>query len=178
MISYTNPNFTVITNVFPDEFHLHTLDLLLTSIGRLNPNADLKKIIIDLMDRLSNFAVRDSDTNEKLEQRRKVEEQATIKMLEKFKLSKQANPAQSGPSSDNVVSGAPGESEAVNVEDRNASDTVSEDGETEDTSESLIPKDVKLYEVFYGQVANIIQARRLPIHDTMALLVSLVNLSL
>lgn len=38
--------------------------------------------------------------------------------------------------------------------------------------------DVKLYEIFYDQVINLVKTRELTIQDTMALLTSLVNLAL
>jgi len=38
--------------------------------------------------------------------------------------------------------------------------------------------DVKLFEIFYDQVVNLVKARGLSIQDTMALLTSLVNLAL
>lgn len=41
-----------------------------------------------------------------------------------------------------------------------------------------IPENVKLYEIFYEQVVNLVNAQRLPIQDTTALLVSLANLAL
>lgn len=49
----------VITQVFPDEFHLHTLDQFLGAVSRLNPHVNVKSIVIGLMDRLSEYAERD-----------------------------------------------------------------------------------------------------------------------
>lgn len=50
-----------IIQAFPDEFHLHTLPILLGAISSgLQPNIDLKMIYIHLMDRLADFAL-DSD---------------------------------------------------------------------------------------------------------------------
>lgn len=46
----------IVIQVFPDEFHLATLDGLLETIGSLQSGVDLKSITISLMDRLSNFA--------------------------------------------------------------------------------------------------------------------------
>jgi len=45
-----------IIQVFPDEFHLHTLEKLLEACTKLHNGVDLKTIFITLMDRLSNFA--------------------------------------------------------------------------------------------------------------------------
>ena len=53
-------------------------------------------------------------------------------------------------------------------------ETTNESSETQ----AAIPADVKLYDIFYDQVVNLVKTRALPIQDTMALLVSLVNLAL
>jgi len=47
----------VVIQVFPDEFHLVTLDLLLRSIAKLAVKVDVKAIISGLIDRLAKFAV-------------------------------------------------------------------------------------------------------------------------
>ena len=47
--------------VFPDEFHLGTLDLFLKSCADLQPEVNVKNIVISLIDRLANYAHR-SDT--------------------------------------------------------------------------------------------------------------------
>ncbi|CAZ79879.1 unnamed protein product [Tuber melanosporum] len=93
----------VITQVFPDEFHLHTLDQFLSATARLNPNVNVKAIVIGIMDRLSAYAAREAEG---------------------------------------------------------------------------IPEDVKLYEIFFKQVLNLVNAQNLPIQDIIALLVSLANLAL
>lgn len=45
-----------VIQVFPDEFHLATLEVFLTACGQLQGGVNLNKIIIALMNRLSNFA--------------------------------------------------------------------------------------------------------------------------
>jgi len=45
-----------IIQVFPDEFHLQTLELFLESCGRLCGAVNVKNIIISMIDRLANFA--------------------------------------------------------------------------------------------------------------------------
>ncbi|ODV88842.1 hypothetical protein CANCADRAFT_28229 [Tortispora caseinolytica NRRL Y-17796] len=52
--------FEVITQVFPDEFHLHTLDMLLDAIKKLRPELKVQPIITGLIDRLTNFAIQPS----------------------------------------------------------------------------------------------------------------------
>ena len=51
----------VITQVFPDEFHLNTLDQLLSATARLNPHVNVKAIVIGLMDRLAAYAQREAE---------------------------------------------------------------------------------------------------------------------
>lgn len=47
-----------IIQVFPDEFHLQTLETLLAACPQLQPNVDVKTRMSQLMDRLSNFSIR------------------------------------------------------------------------------------------------------------------------
>merc|ERR1712093_32965 len=75
----------VITQVFPDEFHLHTLDEMLSAIARLNPHVDMKKIVIGLMDRLSSYAQRETESTS-TEDKQKAEEDAITQLLEKVSL--------------------------------------------------------------------------------------------
>lgn len=45
-----------IIQVFPDEFHLQTLETLLGACPQLQPTVDIKMVLSQLMDRLSNYA--------------------------------------------------------------------------------------------------------------------------
>ncbi|PYH90577.1 vacuolar protein sorting-associated protein VPS35 [Aspergillus ellipticus CBS 707.79] len=164
----------VITKVFPDEFHLHTLDLLLSAISRLNPHVDLKKIVIGLMDRLSAYAARETESSVDSDARKQKEEEAVTRLLEKLEVSDE--PKKEEPTEDatkeNGVEEASKESEATET-------TEGEPTANDKSDEKAgIPIDVKLYDIFYEQVVNLIKSRGLPIQDTMALLVSLVNLAL
>lgn len=42
--------------VFPDEFHLETLNAFLKSCAELQPGVNVKNILISLIDRLASFA--------------------------------------------------------------------------------------------------------------------------
>mmetsp|Transcript_29150 Transcript_29150/g.81545 ORF Transcript_29150/g.81545 Transcript_29150/m.81545 type:complete len:805 (+) Transcript_29150:29-2443(+) len=53
-----------IVQIFPDEYHLLTLDELLDTCLKLDPTVDLKVVIVSLLERLSNFVVRNSATAE------------------------------------------------------------------------------------------------------------------
>ncbi|KAL9112143.1 MAG: hypothetical protein Q9227_003520 [Pyrenula ochraceoflavens] len=170
----------VITKVFPDEYHLHTLDKMLSAIAKLNPHVDMKKIVIGLMDRLSSYAQRELEA-ESPEERQKAEEEGTIRLMEKVRISqeKPETPKPNGEASgDQQTNGAsPREStDSTLVNDSTADSTVA-DGEPKSPIKNSLP-DVKLYEIFYDQVVNIVKTRGLSIQDTMALLVSLVNLAL
>lgn len=184
----------VITQVFPDEFHLHTLDQFLGAVSRLNPHVDVKGIVIGLMDRLSDYAERESQ-NESEEDREKLEEEALANLLEKVKLGAEsaaqassAPPEETAPAPEN---GDKPESDAGSTAETPKADdeTTPSIAETEATAVNGdepqpttkrrgIPENVPLYEVFFGQVKNLVQAQHLPIQDTIALCVSLTNLAL
>ncbi|KAK0744069.1 vacuolar protein sorting-associated protein 35 [Schizothecium vesticola] len=184
----------VITQVFPDEYHLHTLDQFLGAVSRLNPHVNVKAIVIGLMDRLSDYAERESQ-NETEEDRGKVEEEALASLLEKVKLGSSAQPQASTPPTTESPADPPRNGDQASDNGFTA-DTMGKDGEAApsaagseatalngDESEPPkkhrgIPENVRLYEIFFGQVQNLVQAQHLPIYDTVALCVSLTNLAL
>ncbi|KAJ5494069.1 Vacuolar protein sorting-associated protein 35 [Penicillium fimorum] len=173
----------VITKVFPDEFHLHTLDHLLSAIARLNPHVDLKKIVIGLMDRLSSYAAREADSAVEPEARKQSEEEAVTKLLQKLELAKETKTEESKEVSTDDTSKENGteddKAEAPKESPETAEPSTEEKQvETGDEAKPGIPAEIKLYDIFYDQVVNLIKTRALPIQDTMALLVSLVNLAL
>lgn len=132
----------------------------------------MKKIVIGLMDRLSSYGTRDEDATSP-EDRLKAEHDATAKLLEKMKLKDDTKDAasESGESASNGV-----DSETTTVaasEGEDAKTLTDSNGDAKG-----IPADVKLYEIFFDQVTNLVKTRALPIQDTMALLTSLINLAL
>jgi vacuolar protein sorting-associated protein 35 len=169
--------------VFPDEFHLHTLDLLLSAIARLNPHVDLKKIVIGLMDRLSSYATKEADAVAEPEAKKQSEEEAVTRLLEKLELAKETNAKESeetgatNNAKENATENGTEEAtkESEETPDQPKVDTQAENG---DDGKAGIPAEVRLYDIFYDQVVSLIKTRALPIQDTMALLVSLVNLAL
>lgn len=174
---------TVITKVFPDEFHLHTLDLLLSAIARLNPHVDMKKIVIGLMDRLSSYAAREADSTVEPEVRKQSEEEAVTKLLQKLELAKETKaeePKDASTDESSKENGTENGEEETSQETPEPAEPPTEEKQVEngDDSKSGIPSEIKLYDIFYDQVVNLIRTRALPIQDTMALLVSLVNLAL
>ncbi|QPG98992.1 hypothetical protein C2857_000572 [Epichloe festucae Fl1] len=187
----------VITQVFPDEFHLHTLDQFLAAVSRLNPHVNVKAIVIGLMDRLSEYADREGAKAKGSEQEQ-VEADALAALLEKVRLRKEA-----GPAFENVLKPDAGLESGAQVGFGTGADDVTHDDEpgtstgdgsstiaestapsntdTENTAVNGLGNDganVQLYEVFFTQVKNLVEAQHLPIQDTIALLVSLCNLAL
>lgn len=185
----------VITQVFPDEYHLHTLDQFLAAVSRLNPHVNVKAIVIGLMDRLSDYAEREAQ-GETTDDRAKVEQDALVQLLEKARLGyEEPQPAQQPP--DKPEQAATGENGASHADDAaSAAETLPGEpepaasiAETDTTAVNGkepgspikhrgIPENVALYDIFFGQVQHLVEAQRLPIQDTIALLVSLTNLAL
>ncbi len=181
----------VITQVFPDEFHLHTLDQFLAAVSRLNPHVNVKSIVIGLMNRLSDYAERESQ-NESEEDRGKVEEKALASLLEKVKLgastaAQESSAPQELPAppqnGDNTEGGAESPTETVGKDTEPAPSVADTEGTAVNGEEPPkkrrgIPENVPLYEIFFGQVKNLVQAQHLPIQDTIGLCGSLTNLAL
>ena len=174
----------VITKVFPDEYHLHTLDQMLSAIARLNPHVDMKKIVIGLMDRLSTFAQRETETASP-EDRQKAEEEATTRLMENLRLDKEkksVTPATDGETvaaaRTNGTKADPTPSEAGESTLLEAATAVNGDGPSSITGDSPATTEVKLFEIFFEQVISLVKTRGLSIQDTMALLTSLSNLAL
>jgi vacuolar protein sorting-associated protein 35 len=184
----------VITQVFPDEFHLHTLDMFLGAVSRLNPHVNVKAIVIGLMDRLSDYAERESQ-NESEEDRGKIEEEALAQLLGQTRLGGPSSSAQNdsvpGSAIESPHHGDRPSTNAVSTTDdlhadQEAAPSIAETEATAVNGEETeppkkrrgIPENVRLYEIFFGQVKNLVQAQHLPIQDTIALCVSLTNLAL
>ena len=178
---------TVITQVFPDEYHLHTLDQFLSATARLNPHVNVKAIVIGLMDRLSAYAARESES-ESPDDRRKNEQEAIEKLLERLRISseskkstEQPDQVDGGKADGGQANGAISEDQVPKEEPTNKDESqpAESNGEKNAVNKNRgIPEDVKLYEIFYEQVVNLVNAQRLPIQDTTALLGSLANLAL
>ncbi|KAK2608526.1 retromer complex subunit Vps35 [Conoideocrella luteorostrata] len=187
----------VITQVFPDEFHLHTLDQFLAAVSRLNPHVNVKAIVIGLMDRLSEYADREGAKNKGPGQEQ-VEADALAALLEKVRLQKDATPATEATSKP-AASSEGGGDKASDANATSATQEIESDTSTGNdastVAESAAPSNVdtettavngqntdranvQLYEVFFTQVKNLVEAQHLPIQDIIALLVSLCNLAL
>jgi vacuolar protein sorting-associated protein 35 len=186
----------VITQVFPDEFHLHTLDQFLAAVSRLNPHVNVKNIVIAMMDRLSSYAASESDSTPP-QDKQKMEEEAIAKLLEKVRISQEKKPeepalAAAEPNGEHPASETNGASEEApkkpepegepakkpEESEENAEPVNGTDGASDEKASKGIPENIKLYEIFFEQVMNLVNAQHLPIQDTTALLVSLANLAL
>ncbi|KAJ9604591.1 retromer complex subunit Vps35 [Cladophialophora chaetospira] len=172
----------VITKVFPDEYHLHTLDQMLSAIARLNPHVDMKKIVIGLMDRLSTYAQRESAEGASDEDKQKAEEEAATRMLEKIDLNKDSKPA---PPTTTEPAAEPGTPTTNGTDSKPTTEIQTTESEPATPSAPATNGEkatgigeVKLFEIFYDQVVSLVKTRGLPIQDTMALLTSLANLAL
>ena len=178
------------TQVFPDEFHLHTLDQFLSAVARLNPHVNVKAIVVGLMDRLSSYAQREAES-ESPEQRKKTEEESIAQLMEQMRIAKEKKavepesaPAQqngdASETSDTQPSTEETSDEASKPADASAENEESQTTETDGEIEKRrgIPNNVKLFEIFHEQVQTLVKMQRLPIQDTIGLLVSLANLAL
>jgi vacuolar protein sorting-associated protein 35 len=174
-----------VTQVFPDEFHLHTLDQFLSAVARLNPHVNVKAIVVGLMDRLSSYAQREAET-ESPEQRKKTEEESIAKLLEQMQIAKEkkaeepesASAQQNGESSEAQEGTEETPTEASSVTAVSVADTEATETDGAIEKKRGIPSNVKLFEIFHEQVQTLVKMQRLPVQDTIGLLVSLANLAL
>ncbi|KAH0542677.1 hypothetical protein FGG08_002910 [Glutinoglossum americanum] len=162
-------------------------DQLLSATARLNLHVNVKAIVIGIMDRLSAYAARESES-EPSEDRRKMEEEAALKLLEKLNISKETAKESApkpvamdaGPETGSQTNGASSEEATPRAPEAPADQEGT--GKEEDVPATKknrgIPENVKLYEIFYDQVINLVNTQNLPIQDTTALLVSLANMAL
>lgn len=138
------------------------------------------------MDRLSAYAAREAEADgDAPEDRAKLEEEATVKLMEKLRIAKEkkdntapkqqnGDAAQGEQSTNDAASAATTATAAETTADEQPENT--EQGEVKKTRG--IPENVKLFEIFHGQVASLVTIQRLPLQDTIAMLVSLANLAM
>jgi len=69
----------VIIQVFPDDFHLHTLHLVLSACTQLHPKVSVKQLVIAMINRLAAYASREAD-NEAPEERQRQEDAARARL--------------------------------------------------------------------------------------------------
>lgn len=174
----------VVIQVFTDEFHLHTLGPFLSATALLHPKVNIKQIVIALIDRLASYAAREAE-NEDPEETKRQEEAAAKRLAERVQSQKQ-RAKENGVRSPEATGGVELWSGYNDDSASTTSTTVTATPSDEKTAVEGppkrfrgIPEDVKLFEVFWHQVVELVKARPdLSIQDITALLVSLTNLSL
>ena len=139
------------------------------------------------MDRLSSYAQREAET-ESPEQRKKTEEESITQLLENLRIAKEKKAAEPEPAlaqqngdAEETQPSAEEESVVSSTTAVSTTDaTEAEETEVDGTIEKRrgIPNNVKLFEIFHEQVQTLVKMQRLPIQDTIGLLVSLANLAL
>ncbi|EKM83350.1 hypothetical protein AGABI1DRAFT_65850 [Agaricus bisporus var. burnettii JB137-S8] len=189
----------VVIQVFTDEFHLHSLGPFLSSTAQLHPKVNIKQIVIALIDRLAAYAAREAETEDPEETKRQ-EEAAAKRLAEKVKEQKksrqngssqpspmsptnsEANAWAATPTSPTIESSASSGPEKSSVSGSPATSNIELKGKEKEASPVRkfrgVPDNVRLFEVFWQQVVELIKARPdLSIQDITALFVSLTNLS-
>ncbi|CAG8651061.1 13744_t:CDS:10 [Funneliformis mosseae] len=179
----------VIIQVFHDDFHLRTLGPYLSATAQLHPKVNVKQVVIALIDRLAAYAAREADS-EPPEVIKRQEEEAATRLAEKLKRQNIGgyhdidDESQSNESFSHEETREDTEETYGNEDYDQASETQPDKIKQQDRIDEPkkfrgIPEDVKLFEVFWGQIVDLVKARPdLSIQDITALLVSLVNLSL
>ncbi|EIM92009.1 vacuolar protein sorting-associated protein 35 [Stereum hirsutum FP-91666 SS1] len=192
----------VVIQVFTDDFHLHTLGPFLSATAQLQPKVNIKQIVIALIDRLAAYAAREAESEDPEETKRQ-EEAAAKRLAERVKLQRarvRENGNVTSPTGDfkseHDAWGSPVSSPTVPSSGVNGTNGTNGTHENTEQAEKIdkgkekegssqvkkfrgVPENVKLFEVFWEQVVQLIKARPdLSIQDVTALLVSLTNLSL
>jgi vacuolar protein sorting-associated protein 35 len=134
------------------------------------------------MDRLSAYAQREAET-ETPEQRQKTEEESIAQLLEKMRIASEKKPAESARENGDAPESSDtqdDESAASSITAVSIADTETTETESDQVVEKRrgIPSNIKLFEIFNEQVQTLVKLQRMPIQDTIGLLVSLANLAL
>lgn len=162
--------------VFTDEFHLHTLGPFLSATAQLQPKVNIKQIVIALIDRLAAHAAREAE-NEDAEETKLQEEAAARRLAERVKAQRARARANGATSPVHEYSNEPGWSEPISsprAEEKPASIGDGDgDGEKLDKGKEKVgepvrkfrgvPENVKLFEVFWEQVVELIKVSFLTI---------------
>ncbi|KAG7528451.1 hypothetical protein FFLO_06160 [Filobasidium floriforme] len=181
----------VVIQVFTDEFHLHTLTPFLSATAQLHPKVNVKQIVISLIDRLAGFAAREAE-NETPEEKKAQEEELARRLADRVKSTREGKDlgdSMAGLSvgkektSDNSALRADNEGKSLEPVSPEQDATDSKALDSSPSSSHLkfrgIPRDVRLFEIFWQQVVQLISVRPdLSVQDVTALLVSLLNLAL
>jgi vacuolar protein sorting-associated protein 35 len=168
---------------------LRTLTPFLSATAQLHPKVNIKQIVIALIDRLAAYAAREAE-NESPEERKRQEEEASRRLAERVKSGKARRDSvvitdgAEDETGDGDAGGVPsmaetdafkvngtdeGHQESVDVSESTKDEDEEEPGEKAVKKFRGIPEDVKLFEVFWRQVVELIKVSaqlcpRLPAH--------------
>lgn len=144
----------VIIQVFHDDFHLRTLGPFLSATAQLHPKVNVKQIVIALIDRLAAHAAREADSNDDDEE----EESETPAP----KAKKNDEDKEEG-DDETVADGE--EAEAEEKENEPEEETEEEEKPAPSPKPAKvrkirgIPEDVRLFEVFWGKIVELVKVR-------------------
>jgi vacuolar protein sorting-associated protein 35 len=161
------------TQVFTDEFHLHTLSPFLSATAQLHPKVNVKQIVISLIDRLAGFAAREAE-NESPDERKAQEEELSRRLAETIKASREnrlniedtrkeylgTDPydqvvTATSPKADNSSEGEGGEPTTLQPRTRIGHGESSNQADCNRKFRG-IPSDVPLFEIFWQQIVQLI----------------------
>lgn len=148
----------VITQVFPDEFHLATLDIFLDTIANLNPGVSVRRIVITMIERLAAYAAREAEN----------ETNTVAKQLKEAHL-------------DDAVDNDKDGDDKGKDKDEEVTDPLTAPSASPYTEEYHrgIPASMDLFKVFWDHFLGLLKARPdLPLEDQMAILGALTKLSM
>lgn len=197
----------VVSQVFPDEFHLYTLDLFLNATANLNPGASVKKIILALVNRLAEYSAREAENGSSTPE--ETEDDGTEHTEDVTAALEKATIEDKGESDSEDVKK---EDSNEDVKEESSEDKEQDTEKTEDGDESKdagnseskdevkdastepfsppkstkavpvrrgVPINIDLFDIFWSLVAKLLAARPdLPIEDVTALYVGIARLSL
>ena len=150
---------------------------------RLNPQVNIKNIVIGLMDRLSAYAAREKEYRS-AEQRNSGSEVAErlrskLQITDDEKKSLEAKQEDVGDQSESML-GSSQSSTLNSYPTENSQEQEEVEGHFDSAMKLTngIPENVKLFEIFHEQVISLVKVQRLAIADTIALLLSLMNLAM
>ena len=175
----------VVIQVFPDEFHLYSLRPFLSATAQLQPAVNIKQIVIALIDRLSSYAAREAE-NEDPEEMKRQEAAAARRLAEKVKEQKAkarlngtdvvspppTTPDEAGwgatsPDADvdesfkemSLANGTAESTEPKTPAEEKGKEKAKEEQEEPVKKFRGIPENVRLFEVFWHQVVELIKVR-------------------
>lgn len=159
--------------VFTDDFHLRTLTPFLSAVAQLHPKVAIKSIVIALIDRLAAYAAREAE-NESPEERVRQEEEAARRLVGEVQKQRARERARADGINAGSVNGHGEETEGWGavVHPGGEGEGVQDDGRIDGQVPTVvaghekvvrkfrgIPEDVKLFEVFWKQIVELIKVR-------------------